>query len=286
MTQVPDSKRLAFSSHPRRWGHFLYVYPVISRRSGGLSIGVNLNPDQVCDFNCIYCQVDRSQTPRVTTVKLDVVETELRELLRKSDKVFEEKNLRAVPTELRVVRDIAFSGDGEPTTSPLFPAAARLVARIKAEFRLPDAKIILLTNASHLTEPEIIETLAFLDQHNGEVWAKLDAGTQAYFERVNRPSHPLAHILDNILTTARLRPVVIQSLFMRIDDQPPPTDEIAAYVERLRWLLQSGGQLKLVQVYTIARRPAESYVGKLSSTELEAIADAVRQLGVPVEVYG
>jgi hypothetical protein len=131
----------------------------------------------------------------------------------------------------------------------------------------------------------VIQTLAFLDDHNGEVWAKLDAGTQAGFERVNGPGHQLAGILDNILATARVRPIVIQSLFMRIHDQPPASEEIAAYVERLRWLLDNGGQLKLVQTYTVARPPAQPYVSGLAPEELEAISEAVRPLGVPVEAY-
>ncbi len=274
-----------FSSHPRTWRDFLYVYPVISRRSKGLSVGVNLNPDQACNFGCAYCQVDRSRPPRVTDVDLDVIAAELRELLSNRERIFEDERLRDIPAGFRNVRDIAFSGDGEPTNSPVFPAAARLVAEVRSEFSLQDAKIIVLTNACHLTEPAVAETLAFLDDHNGEVWAKLDAGTQAYFVRVNAPSHPLAHVLDNILSTARLRPVVIQSLFMRMEGEPPPATEITAYVERLRWLLDHGGRLKLVQIYTIARRPAQPYVSRLRPEELETIAAAVRPLGVPVEVY-
>jgi wyosine [tRNA(Phe)-imidazoG37] synthetase (radical SAM superfamily) len=280
-----NSTRTAFSSHPRKWRKFVYVYPVISRRSKGLSVGVNLNPDAGCNFRCAYCQVDRTSPRPDNRVDFDVLSAELRDLLSNRDKVFETKNLRNIPREMRAVRDIAFSGDGEPTISPAFPAAVGLAAELRSEFGLSDAKIVILTNACYLRRPSVIQTLAFLDDHNGEVWAKLDAGSQAYLESVNQPSHSLAHILDNILMTARVRPVVIQSLFMRIHGQPPPAHEIDAYVGRLRWLLDNGGQLKLVQAYTIARRPAHPYVSELSRTELEAIADAVRPLGVPVESY-
>lgn len=261
------------------------MYPVISRRSKGLSIGINLNPDRVCNFNCIYCQVDRSGPAPPGDVRLEAVEGELRQLLAERDKIFEDSNLRAIPAGLRAVRDIAFSGDGEPTASPLFPDAARMVARIRGEFGLDAAKIIVLTNASHLTEPQVVAALDFLDRHNGEVWAKLDAGTQEYFERVNRSSYRLTTIVQNILAAARIRPVVIQSLFMRIDGQPPPETEVAAYVDQLRRLVSQRGQLRLVQVYTVARRPAEPYVEQLGPAELESIASRVRKLGVPVEVY-
>ena len=52
------------SDHARLFEHNRFVYPVLSRRSGGISIGVNLNPDKICNFDCIYCQVDRRSAER------------------------------------------------------------------------------------------------------------------------------------------------------------------------------------------------------------------------------
>jgi wyosine [tRNA(Phe)-imidazoG37] synthetase (radical SAM superfamily) len=183
------------------------------------------------------------------------------------------------------LNDIAFSGDGEPTASPVFPQAARLTATLKEEYGLADVKIVVITNACFLTHPPVAEALAVLDQHNGEIWAKLDAGTEEYFRLVNGPSHSLQHVLDNILAAARIRPLVIQSLFMRVHDEPPLAAEIAAYLDRLRWLLDSGGRISLVQVYTMARRPTQPYVSALTADELEQIAARIRPLGVPVECY-
>ena len=250
-----------------------------------MSIGVNLSPGRNCNFNCIYCQVNRSRPARLVPIDFDVLAAELGDLLANHEQVFADQKYRDIPARLRAIKNIAFSGDGEPTVSPAFPAATGLVAELRSTFGLADAKIVLLTNACLLREPTVLQTLAFLDEHNGEIWAKLDAGTQTYFERVNRPSHPLTHVLDNILVTARVRPIVIQSLFMRIDNAPPPADEITAYVDRLRWLIDNGGQLKLVQVYTVARPTAEPYVTGLMPEQLELIADAIRPLGVPVETF-
>ena len=59
--------------HERKFEQNRFVYPVLSRRSEGISIGVNLNPDKVCNFDCIYCQVDRtsqSETQFVETAAL------------------------------------------------------------------------------------------------------------------------------------------------------------------------------------------------------------------------
>jgi hypothetical protein len=69
--------RAAWRRHERGWADNRYVYAVVSRRSGGLSVGVNLNPDKGCNFDCIYCQVDRTIPPVVRTVDLDRLATEL-----------------------------------------------------------------------------------------------------------------------------------------------------------------------------------------------------------------
>ena len=275
--------QIAFRSHSRHWRDLRYVYPVISRRTKGLSIGINLNPDRLCNFDCIYCQVDRSSEPPVRSVDLEILQRELRGLLENRDKLFDSKEFRDIPPDFRRVADIAFSGDGEPTASPHFPQAAQIAVDLKAEFRLASVKILVLTDACYLTRPAVTEALALLDRHNGEIWAKLDAGTEEYFQRVNVPSHSLDHVLQNILAVARVRPVVIQSLFMRIDGEPPPASEIGAYVDRLRGLCDAGGRVRQVQVYTVARNPAQPCVSALSADELERIADRVRSAGLPVE---
>src|SRR5215467_13642404 len=73
--------RPMFAEHSRTWRENLYVYPVISRRSKGLSIGVNLNPDKACNFDCIYCQVDRTTPGPVRIVEISAVAAELNGLL-------------------------------------------------------------------------------------------------------------------------------------------------------------------------------------------------------------
>ncbi len=285
MPRKRSPTRVAFDSHPRSWRDFRYVYPVISRRSKGLSVGINLCLGKNCNYDCIYCQINRAEPGRHEPIDFELLAGELDSLLANYRQVFEDEQYRDIPAEMRTVKDIAFSGDGEPTASPAFPAVAGLVAELRSKYRLTEAKIVLLTNACFLRVPAVLQTLAFLDQHNGEIWAKLDAGSQEYFKQVNNPSHSLEHVLDNILATARVRPIVIQSLFMRIHDQAPPADEIEAYIERLRRLLDNGAKIKLLQLYTIARQPARDYVDKLTDAELEKIADKVRELGTPVETF-
>lgn len=274
-----------FAAHPRRWRDFLYVYPVIARRSRGLSLGVNLCPDAACPFHCVYCSVDRRVAPATKTLDLNTLDHELRTLAANWMQLFDESEFRATPPEYRRLNDIAFSGDGEPTAVPAFLDAVRLVAAVRRDFALDSTKIVLITNACCLTRPSVVDALAVLDQNAGEIWAKLDAGTEEHFRRVNRAAISLQTILDNILATARVRPIVIQSMFVRLSGEPASPAELAAYLARLRALLDAGARLALIQVYTVARWTTESYVAPLTAPELESIAEQIRPLGVPVAVF-
>lgn len=273
--------------HPRNWHENRFVYPVLSRRSRGVSIGVNLNPDKVCNFDCIYCQVDRRSEAETRFVETDRLLEEIDHMLGlvTSGELFEDEPFREVPRELRRLNDIAFSGDGEPTTFRNFDEIVAAVAGLKRRHGLDGVKLVLITNASMFHRPAVERGLALLDQNNGEIWAKLEAGTDDYYQLVERTKIPFRQVLDNIAAAARVRPLVIQSLFMRIDGAGPSPDEIDAFCGRLAEIVAAGGKLKQVQVYTVARPPAESFVSPLNEAELQAIADKVRLLGIDAEVF-
>ena len=274
--------------HPRDYRGNLYVYPVLSRRARGLSIGINLNPDKVCNFDCIYCQVDRRTPPPVRDVDEPRLYDELRRMLgeARSGALFERPEFQGVPADQRVVRDITFSGDGEPPSYPRFLEVVREVLAIKRAAGYDGLKVVVLTNATLLDRPAVQEAMRLLDEDHGEYWLKLDAGTEAYYDLVERTSVPFAKVLRNILQAARVRPVILQSLFMRVHGSPPPAAEIAAYCDRVREILSGGGRVGLIQVYTVARTPAESYVAPLTDAEVDAIAAEVRKsLPVAVEAF-
>ncbi len=279
----------AITSHPRVFEKNRYVYPVISRRSRGLSVGVNLNPDKICNFDCIYCQVDRTVAPPYRTVDLALLETELRNLIEdaKSGILFNHPNFQDIPNALKRINDIAFSGDGEPTTYPQFGSVVDLAAQIKTDLQLPHVKLIVITNATRFHRPNVLEALENMHQNNGEIWAKLDAGTSEYYNLVERTKVGFDTVVENLHLAAQRWPIVVQSLFMRIQGQAPSTDEIDAYCQILRDIQQKGGALKAVQVYTVARRPAESFVEPLTNKEVDHIAHQVKQSlnDVAVDVY-
>ncbi len=285
--------RPLFENHTRRFAANRYVYPVLSRRSVGISIGVNLSRDKTCNFRCVYCQVDReagggSSTPLPEPIDLGNLAEELSGMVSEvqSGRLFEGPRFTQTPIHLRRLNDIALSGDGEPTLCPQFAEAVQVCAAVRRRHRLDDVKLVLITNAALLDREPVRRGLALLDASNGEIWAKLDAGTEAYYCHVSRSTVPFAKILDNLRNAARARPIVIQTLLMRLDGQPPPGEELAEYCRRLAEITAAGGQIKLVQLHTVARRPAEPFVTPLSDAEMDAIATEVRRAtGVSVAVF-
>lgn len=278
-----------YASHPRRFREFRFVYPVLSRRSHGISVGINLNPDGACNFRCVYCQVDRNALGANREASIELVEQELRRLLASASdgSLFDDPQFRDLPPELKRLNDIALSGDGEPTSSPLFPSVLERIAEVRREMGLSRAKIVLITNASLLHMPPVRRAIRGLEPGTSEIWAKLDAGTEAYFRKVSRSRLSFSRIVDNITCEARTRPLLIQSLFLKLAGLAPPSEEIEAYCQVLEGVRDAGGELQLVQIYTIARPPAESFAGALCNEEVDAISRIVgsRLGGVPVESY-
>jgi wyosine [tRNA(Phe)-imidazoG37] synthetase (radical SAM superfamily) len=276
------------TQHPRRFEENRFVYPVLSRRSEGISVGVNLNPDKVCNFDCIYCQVDRTTQSETQFVGTEQLLEELEETLKLAagGQLFEHPQFQDTPPRFRRLNDIAFSGDGEPTTYKNFDEIIGACADLKRRLGLDAVKMVLITNASMFHRPHVQRGLEILDQNHGEIWAKLEAGTEEYFKLVDRTPIPFQQILDNITTAAKVRPLVIQALFMRVNGQPPSEAELSAFCDRLTEITAAGGKLKLIQVYTVARRPAESYVAPLTDADIDAIVDLVQQrTGLPAKAY-
>ncbi len=277
-----------FCDHPTSFEENVYAYPVVSRRSGGISLGVNLNPDKVCNFDCIYCQVDRTVSAKVQKVDEQVLLAELEALLTayRTGSLFEHPKFCDVPQKWRSLNSIAFAGDGEPTSYRRFPEIIQAVIQLKQAAQLPDVPLVLITNATLFDREAVNKGLQLIVADRGEIWAKLDAGTQEYYQQVDRTVISLDKVLKNITEIARQTPLVIQSLFMNIKGIPPALSEIDAYCERLNEIIEQGGQIKLVQVYTVARAPAEDCVTSLSNEEVDQIAEIVQsQTGLQVESY-
>ena len=277
----------ALYGSPRNYLNNRFVYAVISQRAGGLSIGVNLNPDKHCNFDCLYCEVNRDDPVQDRRVNIRVLSAELQDLLSIAfqGRLREFAGFRHTPEELLRLKSVALSGNGEPTLSPNFAEVVNEVIHLRSVGRFPFFKIVLITNASGLDLPEVRTGLRVFTADD-EVWVKLDAGTQEYMDRVNRTTVALKKVMSNILLIARERPVVVQSLFPLIHNAEPPAEEIEQYVQRLRELKTAGAKISLVQVYSAHRPPHHPTCDHLLLKTLSRIVQRVREVtGLKAEVF-
>ena len=273
---------------PRDFLQNRFVYTVISSRARGLSVGVNMNPDKRCNFDCVYCEVDRSRKAAESELSVPVMANELHRTLSfvLQGHLGNLPLYQSLPPELLGLRHVALSGDGEPTLSPQFADAVLSVVHIRALGGFPFFKIVLITNGSGLDHSQVQESLKRFTKSD-EIWVKLDGGTQEYLDRVCRMKDiSLGRILANILHLARQRPVVIQSLFPSINGVEPPPGEIDEYARRLNELKADGAKISLVQIYSAARPVTHAECGHLPLKTLSHIAQVVRQTtGLKTEVF-
>ncbi|MCW8135841.1 MAG: radical SAM protein [Planctomycetota bacterium] len=281
-------KPAILSEHSRQFADLRFAYPVVSRRSRGLSLGLNVNPDKVCNFDCPYCQVDRTVPPRDTAVDFDVLVQEIDDLLTMaaSGDIWQVPKFADTPAHLRRLNDIAFAGDGEPTTYRRLGDAIQAVADLRDKHNLPDLKIIVLTNALLLHRQDVLNALLGLRQGPYEIWTKLDGGTQPWFEKMAGHRVSLPRIVSNITGLAKQLEVTIQSMFPTLDGKDPGNGEAAALADRVNEITAGGGKVRLIQLYTTARKPGNPRVGMIEDARLDELAEVVRgRTKVPVEVY-
>jgi wyosine [tRNA(Phe)-imidazoG37] synthetase (radical SAM superfamily) len=282
----PASLQTAFG-RPRNALGNRFVYAVISQRAHGLSIGVNLNPDRQCNFNCVYCEVQKDTPVLERQLDIKVMAEELQHLLglAHEGRLHELEWFRHLPAELLQLKEVALSGDGEPTLCVNFDKVVRTVLRLRAHSGFPFFKIVVITNTAGVDFPEVARGLKLLHKED-EIWAKLDAGTQEYMDKINRPDIPLWRVLANILALGKQRPIIIQSLFPLVNGEKPPRHEIEQYVLRLKELKAGGAQIKLVQVYSAHRPPNQRNCEHVPLKTLSLIARRVREVaGLKAEVF-
>lgn len=282
-----------FAGHSRSFQENRFVYPVVSRRSRGISVGINLNPERTCNFACAYCQVDRSRSdlpPPLQTEDLAPLEQELAEILSlwNQQRLLQMPPLDQAPPAFRRLADVALSGDGEPSVHPLLDQVMDRVVQTKARLGLGEVPVVLITNGSGLHRSTTRRALEYLGAQGGEIWFKLDAGTEERFRQVARTQVPYARILQNLREAARRWGVVIQSCwFRRMPEEPLAWKEVEAFCGRLLQVLDAGGMIRRVQIYTLARPSRTLPVTPFTEGELAALAQAVSdQTGLPVEAFG
>lgn len=294
--RFPDSMRksdqprqthslLSTSEHRRDSAGLTYVYPVLSRRAGGISVGINLNPNNACNWHCIYCQVPNLRRGQAPPIDLARLTEELRTLLDNliNGDFIEQRLPRDTPAAARQIVDIAFSGNGEPTSAAEFPAAVDIVQRLRDEFKL-NARLRLITNGSLLDRPAVQAGIARLGEAQGEVWFKLDAGTRQDIALINGVALEPAGILRRLCQCAERCPTWIQSCCFSLDGRAPAPEQIEAWLTLLQQAQEQiqktcPGRLRGIQLYGLARpsqQEAAPRLGRLPAAWLEALAQQVR----------
>jgi wyosine [tRNA(Phe)-imidazoG37] synthetase (radical SAM superfamily) len=269
---------LGTDSHDRDAGGMSYVYPVVSRRAGGVSIGVNLNPNNACNWHCAYCQVPGLVRGSAPEIDISLLNSELGVFLKEiSEGDFMR---RMVPEDCRRLCDVAISGNGEPTSSRQFDAVVEtVIACLQGAGLLDTINIVLITNGSYVHRPEVVRGLEMMAEHRGQVWFKLDAGSDAVTLRINGVSLSVERQLQQLKAAAAHCPTWIQTCMFRWDGKEPEESEIEAYLAALDEAIKRGIKLQGVLLYGLARpsmQPEAVHLSRLSDAWMQSMAERIR----------
>jgi wyosine [tRNA(Phe)-imidazoG37] synthetase (radical SAM superfamily) len=269
------------TDHSRNSAGLTYVYPVVSRRAGGVSIGINLNVNNACNWSCVYCQVPNLTRGGPPAINLKLLEAELRAFLL--DATEGDFLAREAPPEARRLVDVAFSGNGEPTSAVEFGEAVALVETVLREFSLLDTLILrLITNGSLLHRDAVRQGIARIGELSGEVWFKIDRASNDGINLVNGIRLAPERIKTALLTCAELAPTWVQTCYFAIDGQEASQVEQSAYLELIA---SSSKKIKGVHLYGLARPSLQPDAQRLSNLPLKnflRFADKISALGVEV----
>ena len=246
--------------------------PVHSRRLG-ISLGINLLPTgyKHCSFNCLYCECGWTKI-------VDNADVEFPPALLIRE--FLEKKLQEMKANNELPDTISFAGNGEPTLHPDFAEIIDITIELRNKYA-PKSKIAVLSNASMLHLPEVVSALKKIDQNI----LKLDAGTEETFRKINKPVTDIS--LETIVRNLKQfkSNVIIQTLFVKGEFNGETIDnttdeEVTAWLKYIKEL-----NPELVMIYPIARATPVRGLEKTDLSELERIAERVREIGVKAEVY-
>ena len=274
---------LSIHDHSRELSGLKYIYSVISRRAGGLSVGINLNVNNACNWQCIYCEIPNLTRGTPPPIELDVLEEELRFFLHEiihGD--YMEKNVSA---EDRHLKDIAFSGNGEPTSAEEFPEVISIVKKLLEEFNLlHKLKIRLITNGSLMHQTSVIKSVEMLNEINGEVWFKVDAATEESIKTINQVNLKPHQILERLKMSTNVCPTFVQTCIFSIQGKGPSEKDINAYVNLIN---EVKNNIQGVHLYGLARpslQPLAKNLARVNEATLENIAKKLRSLDIKTTV--
>ena len=283
---MSQSAPLTPTNHNRDSAGMTYVYPVISRRAGGVSVGINLNPNNACNWACVYCQVPNLVRGTAPEIDLAQLEAELRAML--TDILQGDFMQTRVPNGARRLNDIALSGNGEPTSAKAFPQTIELIGRVMADFDLIGRiKLVLITNGSLIDRARVQDGLAKMAVLNGEVWFKFDSATASGMRANNQTRIAPEKQFERLGIAARLCPTWLQTCVFAWDGKPPAETEQAAYLAAVARIHRENLPVQGVLLYGLARpsmQPQAARLSALPAAWLDEFAGKIRVAGLPVKV--
>ncbi len=276
-----DLSRLSTTDHSRDSAGLRYVYPVVSRRAGGVSIGINLNPNNACNWRCLYCQVPNLTRGAAPAIDLPLLEKELGGFLHELQ---HGDFMQHVPPEARRITDIALSGNGEPTSAQEFGEIIELISQLKPA----GLKLVLITNGSLLQRDNVQQGLRRMAQLDGEIWFKLDRASEAGMALVNDTKMSVGKVRQNLATAISCCPNTwLQTCWFALDGKAPSKQDEDDYLEFLTGMLCDNIRPQGVLLYGLARPSLQPEAPRLSALPLQALNDfaaRIRALGLEVRV--
>lgn len=246
--------------------------PVNSRRLG-VSLGINLLSldSKSCSFNCIYCECGWTNYSGIDTTAFPPA---------KLVKYYLEKKLLQMQEKGELPEAISFAGNGEPTLHPEFGEIIDFTIDLRNKYS-PESKVAVLSNATMLHVPEVVNALKKVDMNI----LKLDAGREETYRDINCSlvDISLAEIIENLKQFKSN--LIIQTLFIRGEYNGKRFDntsetEVDEWLKHLEVLKPDR-----VMIYPIARATPVSGFIKISLKELETIAEKVRKIPLIADVY-
>lgn len=281
------SSPLSTNAHDRDAAGMTYVYPVVSRRAGGVSVGINLNPNNACNWRCIYCQVPNLKRGGPPPIDLALLDEELRRML--TDIVAGNFLERHAPMDMRRLNDVALSGNGEPTSAPEFDAVVHLIGQAMSDFGLlsQGVKLVLISNGSLSHRAYVQAGIKRMKPLNGEVWFKFDRATKAGMHLVNDTEADPERHYKRLAQVAMLCPTWIQTCMFALDGAPVSDTEVDAYLAMLARTQTDRLPLRGVLLYGLARPPMQAEAPRLSTLPehwLRDLAGRIESLGLTVRL--
>lgn len=282
--------KLSIKNHDRNIAGYQYIYPVISRRSGGLSIGINFNTNNACNWRCVYCQVPDLTLGAAPELDFDLLTAELSDFLQDVLHGSFYDRFQLEP-EMRIIKDIAISGNGEPTSAKEFTKAITCITQTVEQANITEPfEYVLITNGSLIHKPDVQAGLRLFNQYKGQIWFKLDSATDAGRETINHSAISLQRQIQNLISSTQLCSTWVQTCVLNYADKEniglvSETEQLA-YLALIENVIQQGS-LQGIMLYSLARpslQPEAAIISNASIEQLDAFAKRIQALGISVKV--